>query len=474
MIEINGKVYRNIQEQVAENKKDIEELQGYIGGQTYTRTEIDNKDAAVLQEAKEYATLGDNATLQSANQYAVLKKEEAITAANAYSDTQNVTQNAELKAYTDTQVNAATVWGEKLLYLDVLPKTLEQWRVDILLNNIDKVVVSYARETYVQESRDVNNTTWIFKGTKIHNMSSGDNTDGTKLARSVVKITKTIDDTYYAEYVSPSYTNNADSVAFYNKIFMDEYYNKTDNFKKINNQSIIGTGNISISDVGSIMVEWGTTTAIDVSGNWIELLKPYTKLNVYTVDPIDSSRHYYTFVAGAWNSTNPQYNQTTYTMMARNSDDVCFYTVNAEYDNQAETLTLSNWTQSWLSPKLYRHQIKYQLKDATTSAIKLSIRFELYANTDRAATDITYNTILQNLYDFYGIGQYSMLHLVGTGYFYDSNNVKHDLQEVTFASNSSSSCLAYYEDSQAETYETITSIGQTYDIVCSDVITYLR
>lgn len=206
----------------------------------------------------------------------------------------------------------------------------------------------------------------------------------------------------------------------------------------------------------------------------MELIKPYTRLRVYTVDPIDSSRHYYTFVAGAWNSTNPQYSNTTYTMMSKTPDDVVFYTVNGEYDNQAETLTLSNWTQNWLSPKLYRHQIKYQLKDPATGAIKLSIRFEVDANTDRGASDITYNTILQNLYDFYGINQYTTLRLIGTGYFYDSNNVKHDLQEVTFASNNATSCLAYYEDSQAETYEAIAGIGQTYDVTCIDTISYFR
>ena len=56
-IEIDGKVYRNLQEQVKKNQDDIEDLQesvAQLSDNTYDKEQVDNKDAAVLTEAKEY------------------------------------------------------------------------------------------------------------------------------------------------------------------------------------------------------------------------------------------------------------------------------------------------------------------------------------------------------------------------------------------------------------------------------------
>lgn len=43
MIEINGKIYRNLQEQVGKNQEDIEDLQD----NTYTKTEVDEKTSGI-------------------------------------------------------------------------------------------------------------------------------------------------------------------------------------------------------------------------------------------------------------------------------------------------------------------------------------------------------------------------------------------------------------------------------------------
>ena len=54
---VGDKVYRNMQEQVAKNQDDIEELQEAVAqlpDTTYSKTEIDSKDADVLAEAKAY------------------------------------------------------------------------------------------------------------------------------------------------------------------------------------------------------------------------------------------------------------------------------------------------------------------------------------------------------------------------------------------------------------------------------------
>ena len=58
MIQINDVNYRNIQEQVAKNMGDIDDLNAKIAElpivDTYTKTQIDTKDTAVLTEAKDY------------------------------------------------------------------------------------------------------------------------------------------------------------------------------------------------------------------------------------------------------------------------------------------------------------------------------------------------------------------------------------------------------------------------------------
>lgn len=54
---VGDKIYRNMQEQVAKNQDDIEELQEAVAqlpDTTYSKTEIDSKDAAVLTDAKAY------------------------------------------------------------------------------------------------------------------------------------------------------------------------------------------------------------------------------------------------------------------------------------------------------------------------------------------------------------------------------------------------------------------------------------
>lgn len=76
MIEINGKVYRNLQEQVEKNKEDIEDLQQGITVDVYTKAESDAK-FQTKADMSDYATkidlnskqdtliAGDNITIQN-------------------------------------------------------------------------------------------------------------------------------------------------------------------------------------------------------------------------------------------------------------------------------------------------------------------------------------------------------------------------------------------------------------------------
>ena len=86
MIQINGKTYRNLQEQVAKNTDDIEDLLKSvedIADSTYSKSAIDNKDAAVLTEAKAYTYSKTQIDNKDADTLTV-----ALGAAKTYTDTQ--------------------------------------------------------------------------------------------------------------------------------------------------------------------------------------------------------------------------------------------------------------------------------------------------------------------------------------------------------------------------------------------------
>ena len=98
MIQINGVNYRNIQEQVAKNMADIVELNEKISElpivDTYSKTQIDNKDTAVLTEAKAYTY----------SQSQIDNKDAAVlTEAKAYTD--NLITAVENTHYTITEAD---------------------------------------------------------------------------------------------------------------------------------------------------------------------------------------------------------------------------------------------------------------------------------------------------------------------------------------------------------------------------------
>lgn len=104
-IEINGKTYRNLQEQVFENVEDIEDLQEAIAElpeTTYDKTQIDNKDAAVLAEAKAYTY----SKTESDNKYQTISgMSNYVTSASLTTTLSDYVTNASLTTDLATKVD---------------------------------------------------------------------------------------------------------------------------------------------------------------------------------------------------------------------------------------------------------------------------------------------------------------------------------------------------------------------------------
>ena len=128
------------------------------------------------------------------------------------------------------------------------------------------------------------------------------------------------------------------------------------NIKNINNQSLSGSGSLDVTELGVITVEYGTTTPIQLSTyESNQIRKGLLRLKVYTVDQISGQRTYSYYTADAWNSPlSPAEGGTTFTEII--SPDTGRFDLNQVYglyNNQDETLTLSNWRQVILRPDQY-------------------------------------------------------------------------------------------------------------------------
>ena len=137
MIKINGKEYRNIQEQVAKNQEDIEELKNTPAVDAYTKAEADEKfETKVEAFSGDYDDLtnkptileyesGDGILITSSGDN--LRQISISTDVATWEDTYNKTEvdnkdTATLsaaKAYTDAQVIAgASVYEYVLTFAD--------------------------------------------------------------------------------------------------------------------------------------------------------------------------------------------------------------------------------------------------------------------------------------------------------------------------------------------------------------------
>ena len=131
MIEINGKIYRNLQEQVKKNMEDIEDLQQGVAVDAYTKEEADAKFETIsdvygnfytrdqsddrfpteshmeflLGHKQDTLTAGSNITIDSNNVISAVGQGGAYTAGNGIDITNNVVSIDSTKVYTKEEAD---------------------------------------------------------------------------------------------------------------------------------------------------------------------------------------------------------------------------------------------------------------------------------------------------------------------------------------------------------------------------------
>lgn len=196
MIQINGKTYRNLQEQVAKNTDDIEDLLKSvedITDSTYSKTDIDNKDAAVLTEAKAYTYSKTEIDNKDANTLTV-----ALGSAKTYTD--NMITAVENTHYSISQADYKFLAKTALTDNSILEAHIGNSVIDA--DNVDLMAVT-SQDVYGRVS--VEPTSTIIKN------SSG--TDVSQIGISATEI----------DVTTGTFKYNSHEVATTDQLFSGDY-----------------------------------------------------------------------------------------------------------------------------------------------------------------------------------------------------------------------------------------------------------
>ena len=111
MIEINGKIYRNLQEQVDKNKDDIDALQQDLTG-VYTKAEVDTKIGAVNSSVETCQSDIDILKQNKANTTDVYSKTEIDVMLENVGTSDDVYTKVEVNNLLSGKANATDVYSK--------------------------------------------------------------------------------------------------------------------------------------------------------------------------------------------------------------------------------------------------------------------------------------------------------------------------------------------------------------------------